>query len=717
LNPNSAIHVRQALSYAIVFLFGLFLTFRIINPIAYAAPGINQVINFQGKIVTLGGINIPDGTYNVEFKIYAGGTSTGGGTLDWTEDYLVGGSGGGVAFNSGTLDVALGSVCPFSGGSCETYTNTAVGWNSNPLYLSIQIGNTSTCTVSTNFHANCSGDGEMSPYVLLTSTPYSFNSNELGGITSSGYVQLSPGSAQSGNISIGTGTISSGAINGQTISTAAVLTGTLAIQGASALTLGSGSNNGSEIFVSSGGSNTVTLQAPTTNPISSYALSLPTTTPGTSQCLESGTSTATQLTFGACSTLQSAYDKGNLINTTASGTLSINSSAPPTADIVSINNSGQATTTADANALGINYSGGNAAVEASGFRIDYAPGGTSGGTWNGMRIVANSAGAATGVASNGIQLDGPTSSGGGVNTAINIGTGWDIGLDIGSGGMQLDDITGDPNPPATQSLMVYAENVDGRSMLKEEGPSGVAYVLQPSLFQQNVVLITGGNGTSTSTYTTVGSNITASGTLSSSSGSSSEALGDTSRIATSTTAGSVSGFYTKNTYYLGSLTNGANGFFYFTRINLNGQSLTNYESSSTGSRIFLGMCSATYTTGCGGSDTPTTYNVAGFQLSGSRSDTTFHFITCNGSACNVIDTGVTVVNSNTYDFYAYTPPLGTTVYWRIDDQTTGTNPVTGSTTTDLPTGSAPIYAGDVIDNLSAATRYLYFQRMYFETDR
>ena len=389
----------RALAILTLFLsLAIIINFLIIKPIVFAATGINELINFQGKIVTLsGGVNIPDGTYNAEFKIYSGGTDTGGGTLDWTEDYLVGGSGVGVAFSSGTFDVPLGSVCSFDGGSCETYTNTAIDWNTYPLYLSIQIGNTSACTISSNFHTNCSGDGEMSPYILLTSTPYSFNSNELGGINSSGYVQISPGSAQTGNINIGSGTITSGAIDGQTISSASILTGTLEIRGASALTLGSGSNNGSEIFVSSGGSNTVTLQAPTTNPISSYVLSLPTTTPGTSQCLESGASTATQLSFGACSTLQTAYNGGSTINTTAGGTLTINASTPPTADIVSISNSGQATTTANADGLGINYTGGSAAVEGAGLRIDYIPGGTSGGTWEGLSIVANTTGPVSGV--------------------------------------------------------------------------------------------------------------------------------------------------------------------------------------------------------------------------------------------------------------------------------------------------------------------------------
>jgi hypothetical protein len=169
---------------------------------SYAATGINQELSFEGKIATTStGVNITNGTYNIEFKIYTGCTNnTGTGcTTAWTEDYLDTGTNvGGITFNGGTFQVNLGSICAFSGGSCETYTNTAINWNTYPLYLSIQVGNNSACTVSTTFTTNCSGDGVMSPYILLTATPYSLNSNALGGLTSSSFSQLAATNIYSG---------------------------------------------------------------------------------------------------------------------------------------------------------------------------------------------------------------------------------------------------------------------------------------------------------------------------------------------------------------------------------------------------------------------------------------------------------------------------------------------------------------------------------------
>jgi hypothetical protein len=70
-------------------------------PVAQATSGISPYINYQGRLLTAAGAVIPDGTYNMEFRIYQDGTGTAawnGGTfgsptgLDWTEDYLVGGS-------------------------------------------------------------------------------------------------------------------------------------------------------------------------------------------------------------------------------------------------------------------------------------------------------------------------------------------------------------------------------------------------------------------------------------------------------------------------------------------------------------------------------------------------------------------------------------------------------------------------------------------------
>ncbi|MBP6037787.1 MAG: hypothetical protein KA604_00420 [Candidatus Saccharimonas sp.] len=150
---------------------------------AFATTGINQQINFQGRLLTSSGATVPDGYYNLEFKIYQDGdglsanNSTGSpsSTLKWTESWLNSASNG-VQVKNGYLSVQLGSLTPLS----------SVDWNQDTLWLSINIGNTNTtCTPFTT----CSGDGEMLPMKRLASTPYAMNAGMLGGRTASGFIQ------------------------------------------------------------------------------------------------------------------------------------------------------------------------------------------------------------------------------------------------------------------------------------------------------------------------------------------------------------------------------------------------------------------------------------------------------------------------------------------------------------------------------------------------
>src|ERR1043166_8831316 len=102
-------------------LLGVFLSLISLSSVpAYASTGINQTINFQGRLLNSQGATVPDGFYNIEFKIYQDGdgqsvgdtTGTPTGTLKWTEDYLNNNSQG-VKVVNGYLSVKLGSITAF----------------------------------------------------------------------------------------------------------------------------------------------------------------------------------------------------------------------------------------------------------------------------------------------------------------------------------------------------------------------------------------------------------------------------------------------------------------------------------------------------------------------------------------------------------------------------------------------------------------------------
>ncbi len=129
------------------------------------ASAANPTLNFQARLESNTGGIAPDGIYNIEFNLYEGGTSGGGGTKVWTEDRLVGGSGG-IRVHNGYLTANLGDVTALPG---------TINWDAD-LYLTLDVGDTGSCTISTDFDTDCSGDGEMNPRLKLTAVPYAFQS-------------------------------------------------------------------------------------------------------------------------------------------------------------------------------------------------------------------------------------------------------------------------------------------------------------------------------------------------------------------------------------------------------------------------------------------------------------------------------------------------------------------------------------------------------------
>ncbi len=91
--------------------------FALNHPVS-AVAGINDHLNFQGRLYNSQGAIVPDGNYNLQFKIYQDGAGTAagnpGGTLKWTENWLNSGSNG-ISIRNGYLSkrsilTGIGSV-------------------------------------------------------------------------------------------------------------------------------------------------------------------------------------------------------------------------------------------------------------------------------------------------------------------------------------------------------------------------------------------------------------------------------------------------------------------------------------------------------------------------------------------------------------------------------------------------------------------------------
>lgn len=183
--PRRALRIAGLLALCVALITTLFFA-----NVSRATTGVNQTLSFQGRLTSAAGAVVPDGYYNIQFKIYQDGAGTAannpGGTLKWTESYVNNGGTNGVEVKNGFFSVSLGSNNPFG---------TQVDWNQDTLWLSMNIaGSSASCT--TFGTAPCTADGEMLPMKRITSVPYALqseNTNKLNGLTSSNFLQLAQG--------------------------------------------------------------------------------------------------------------------------------------------------------------------------------------------------------------------------------------------------------------------------------------------------------------------------------------------------------------------------------------------------------------------------------------------------------------------------------------------------------------------------------------------
>src|SRR3989344_294510 len=145
------------------------------NSAVYAAT--SSTLNFQGRLLNSSGSIVPDGYYNIEFKLYDGGTQGGppgageanAGSLLWTETHDFDGTDDRVRVVNGYFTLNLGSVNVFPG---------TIDWDQE-LWITMSVRGSSTCAFATT----CTpADGEMlstgNKRTKLTATPYSFSSGQ-----------------------------------------------------------------------------------------------------------------------------------------------------------------------------------------------------------------------------------------------------------------------------------------------------------------------------------------------------------------------------------------------------------------------------------------------------------------------------------------------------------------------------------------------------------
>lgn len=330
---------------------------------ANAALATNNTLNFQARLETNTGAIVPDGYYNVQFKLYDGDTSGGpagqgvgfAGTNLWTETWydsngVSPGNDNRIQVKNGYLTASLGSQNPFP---------STINWDQN-LWITLNIGGVTQTATPT-------WDGEMNPRLALTGVPYAFKAAQLAqfnattGFTATlsilqptvgnqifqipdmgaagtytlcvqggscgggggGGVTLqatTPGTTDTGNFHV-SGTGIAAILQAGTFDTASATTLNLGTSNATNITVGSASSTGTITIGQSTASNTINIGNATIAASNTGAINIGTASTGTGK---------TVITIGStngASSLLLQSGTGNLQLQTQGGTLGVGNNA------------------------------------------------------------------------------------------------------------------------------------------------------------------------------------------------------------------------------------------------------------------------------------------------------------------------------------------------------------------------------------------------------
>src|SRR6185369_3534756 len=158
-SPKTQIKKNQRNKYfflSFVFAFIIFASFFAVHS-SEAATGINEQINFQGKVVNSDGTNVPNGSYPFLFCIYTVSSPATPCTVGANNDAIWKESKS-LTVTDGIFQTNLGDTTTLPG---------SIDFNTDNIYLGV----------------NFNSDGQMSPLVRFTAAPYAMNAAKVGGLT------------------------------------------------------------------------------------------------------------------------------------------------------------------------------------------------------------------------------------------------------------------------------------------------------------------------------------------------------------------------------------------------------------------------------------------------------------------------------------------------------------------------------------------------------
>lgn len=189
--------IRRYWIAAAVFMMASLLFVLIFSQPTSAAQTVPYKINFQGRLTGNDGNIVPDGQYNMQYRIYNAPT---GGAVQWNELREAGNR---VQVTNGLFAVQLGDITPID----PTLFTT------QDLYFEVELPSPATATCAT---ASCASftEGPMTPRQKLAASPYAINADMVDGIDGQNIAVLNSGNQFTAGQTINTN--STNALNVQT---------------------------------------------------------------------------------------------------------------------------------------------------------------------------------------------------------------------------------------------------------------------------------------------------------------------------------------------------------------------------------------------------------------------------------------------------------------------------------------------------------------------
>ncbi len=444
----------------------------------FAATGINKQINFQGKVVNTDGTNVVNASYNFLFCVYTSANPatpcTAGANNDavWKESKS-------IATTDGIFQTNLGDTTAFA---------SLIDFNTDNIYLGINFNN----------------NGQMTPLVHFTATPYALNADKIHGLSvtdTTGTLTIPNGKTVSFADAFSTsGAFATTLTTTGTTTLTLPTTGTLAtLSGTETLTnktIGSTGLifSGATTDIASASGETLTLSAGTAGETRTVQIgegNLGSTTPdffgldvksdtgdpaggfegsmyyntfdNKFRCYQNTAWTDCIGTAGGSSTLQTAYDtvSGNTILTTTGRNIAYTLGEVATPTSFTLEN--QDTAGVSAERIFNSIASGTL---ANGLLIEQSGAGTM---TNGISISETSGSITTGI-----------NIGNNISTGIAIGTGVTTGISVGSGGISI----------ASGSLAVNSDSItsDGTLVIN----SAVSTDIQDAVTVDSLITDTAG---------------------------------------------------------------------------------------------------------------------------------------------------------------------------------------------------------------------------------